>query len=435
MFRAAAALVLFALPVAAQQGGGQDRPPPTVTIQTLQPQSVTLTATLPGRVHPSAEAEVRPQVNGIVLERMFEEGSEVEAGQVLYRVDPATYEAGVAQARAAVRQAEAQLRAADREAGRITTLQERGISSAATGDDAIAARDSAAAALELANAQLQSAELELDRTDIVARLSGTIGFSQASEGALVTASQAAPLAVIRDIDPVYVDVTQSAADLLTWRRRRLEGGAGMATEVRLTLADGSVYEQTGELTAAEPHVNEMTGVVVLRLEFANPDGLLLPGMYVQVDMPTGTVDDVFLTPQEGVNRDRRGNPTALVVNADNVVEQRTLTVLQDRGADWIVQDGFDAGDRLIVMGGQNAAPGATVIPEEEGDAAPGDTPTAEDTPGDGAPEAEGARNATPAEPEPGATPRSSGATDTARAPPGAALADTPELASTAGEGE
>ncbi|WP_299837411.1 efflux RND transporter periplasmic adaptor subunit [uncultured Jannaschia sp.] len=433
---ATAVLVILALPVAAQEGGGQDRPPPSVTVRTLQPQTVTLTATLPGRVHPSAEAEVRPQVNGIVLERLFEEGSEVEAGQVLYRVDPATYEAGVAQARASVRQAEAQLRAADREAGRITTLQERGISSAATGDDAIAARDSASAALELANAQLQSSELELDRTEIRARLSGTIGFSEASEGALVTASQAAPLAVIRDIDPVYVDVTQSAAELLTWRRRRLEGDASMATEVRLTLADGSLYEHTGELTAAEPHVNETTGVVVLRLEFANPDGLLLPGMYVQVDMPTGTVDDVFLAPQEGVSRDRRGNPTALVVNADNVVEPRTLTVLQDRGSDWIVQAGFEAGDRLILMGGQNAAPGATVIPEEEDTAeAPGDAPADGAPPAGDGTETEGAQSQPPAEPVPDATPDTTGATDTARAPPGAAAAQTPELASTAGEGE
>ncbi|WP_299817615.1 efflux RND transporter periplasmic adaptor subunit [uncultured Jannaschia sp.] len=433
MFRSAvAALVLFVLPVAAQEEG-QDRPPPAVTVETLQPQSVTLTTTLPGRVHPSSEAEVRPQVNGIVIERLFEEGSEVETGQILYRVDPATYEAGVAQASASVRQAEAQLRAAEREAGRITTLQERGISSAAVGDDAVAARDSAAAALELANAQLESAELELDRTEVRARLSGTIGFSEASEGALVTASQATPLAVIRDIDPVHVDVTQSAAELLTWRRRRMEGGAGMATEVRLTLADGSLYEQTGELTAAEPHVNETTGVVVLRLEFANPDGLLLPGMYVQVDMPTGTVDDVFLAPQEGVSRDRRGNPTALVVNADGVVEQRALTILQDRGSDWIVQEGLEAGDRLIVAGGQNVAPGATVTPEErESIESPQETPAAATMPADDAP-TEGAKGPPPADAAPVPASEATGATDTARAPAGTAAAATPKFASTAGE--
>ncbi|PZX14326.1 membrane fusion protein (multidrug efflux system) [Palleronia aestuarii] len=363
---AALILLLAAAGSAAAQGQapGGEAPPTPVTVKTLAPESVTLTATLPGRVHPSAEAEVRPQVNGIVTERLFAEGSEVAAGDVLYRVDRATYEAAVSQAEATVRQAEAQLRAAEREAERITTLQERGISSASTEDSAVSTRDSAQASLELARAQLDAAQLELDRTDIRARLSGTIGFSQASAGALVSLNQAEPMAVIRDIDPVYVDVTQSAAELLEWRRRRMEGQATETGEVELILADGSTYEATGQLTAAEPHVDEQTGVVVLRMEFPNPDGLLLPGMYVQVEMPTGTIDDVYLAAQEGVTRDRRGNPVALVVNGDDVVEERALTVLQDRGGDWVVQDGFQPGDRLIVAGGQKVAPGATVAPEE-----------------------------------------------------------------------
>jgi membrane fusion protein (multidrug efflux system) len=351
----------FAVPALAQEG----RPPAAVTVQSLAPQSVVLSSTLPGRVRASAEAEVRPQVNGIITERLFTQGSKVKMGEVLYKIDPGSYKAAVSQAQASVRQAEALLKAAEREATRVSTLLERGISSAATTDNAISERDSAAASLELAKAQLESAQLELDRTEIRARLSGEIGFSQASKGALVTASQATPMAVIRNIDPVYVDVTQSAAEMIEWRRHQASSKSPPPREVRLTLADGSSYDHTGELTAAEPYVNEETGVVALRLEFANPDGLLLPGMYVQVEMPTGSMDGVYLVPQQGVSRDRRGNPTALVVNQDNVVEQRQLTVLQERGSDWIVSDGIKSGDRVILEGLQKVSPGATVTPEEK----------------------------------------------------------------------
>ncbi len=356
---------LFVTGLSAQDG----RPPAAVTVVTLQPQTVTLTAKLPGRVRAFAEAEVRPQVNGIITERLFDEGTDVTAGDVLYRVDRGTYEAALAQAQANVRQAEAQLAAAESEAQRVTTLQERGISSAATEDNAIAARDAAAASLALAEAQLDSAQLELDRTDIRARLSGKIGFSDVSAGALVSANQSNPLTVIRSIDQVYVDVTQSAAEVLAWRRRKISGQSIDAADVHLTLADGSTYEHDGALTAAEPYVSETTGVVLLRLKFDNPDGLLLPGMYVQVDMPTGQMDNLFLAPMEGIGRDRRGNPTALIVNADNVVEQRELTILQDLGSNWVVESGFKAGDRLIVSGLQKVAAGATVTPQEAADPA------------------------------------------------------------------
>ncbi len=367
----AAAVAAFVGLVAAVPAGAQDAPPPAVSVETVQPRSVTLTSVLPGRVRASAEAEVRPQVSGIVTERLFEEGGAVEAGEILYRIDPVSYEATVAQARAAVAQAEAELRAAEQEAERIQTLSARGISSSANEDEAVSSRDAAAAGLEAARAQLRTAEIEFDRTEVRARLSGRIGFSEASQGALVTASQATPLAIIRTLDPVYVDVTQSAADLLEWRRREGPAAAGHR-EVSLELADGSTYPARGRLSAAEPHVDEQTGVVLLRMSFPNPDGLLLPGMYVQVEMPTGTAEDVFLVPQEGVSRDRRGNPTALVVNGDNVVEQRDLTILKDRGSDWIVSEGLNPGDRVIVAGLQKVAPGATVVPEERGENADGD---------------------------------------------------------------
>ncbi|WP_281967023.1 efflux RND transporter periplasmic adaptor subunit [Roseovarius nanhaiticus] len=376
MCRLAAAFLalVVAAPALAQQG---ERPSPAVTVVTVRASDVGLTTTLPGRVVASAEAEVRPQVAGIITERLFDEGGRVEAGDVLYRIDPASYDAAVAQARAAVAQAQAQVKATEREAGRLETLSERNVVSEQALDSAIAARDGAIASLQVAEAQLQSAEIELDRTEIRARLSGEIGRSMVSPGALVTASQQSPLATVRNIDPVYVDVTQSASELLAFRRGN--GGARIDAdgpqEVELTLADGSVFDQTGMLTAAEPVVDPLTGVVVLRIEFANPEKLLLPGMYVQAEMPSGVAQGAILVPQEGVSRNRRGQPTALVVGADNVVEQRVLTVLQDRGQEWVVSDGLTDGDRVVVTGLQKATPGATVTPEER--AAPEAEPQAE----------------------------------------------------------
>ncbi|MWD28705.1 efflux RND transporter periplasmic adaptor subunit [Aquicoccus sp. SCR17] len=345
----------------AQQGG--ERPPAAVTVETLEPQSLTLTATLPGRVRASSEAEVRPQVNGIVTERLFREGSMVSEGDVLYRIDPTRYEAAVAQAQAQLTSAEAQLRAAERDFDRVSTLNERGVSTQQAMDTAASARDTASAQVDVAEAALRTARIELEHTDVRARLSGRIGLSEVSPGALVTASQAAPLATIRKLDTVHVDVTQSAAELLQWRRGAGHEGVQNA-EVALTLADGSTYDQTGAMTAAEPHVDEQTGVVVLRIEFPNPEMLLLPGMYVQVEMPTTRVENAFLVPQEAVTRDRRGNPQTMVVGAENKVEMRPLTVMQDRGSDWVVTEGLTSGDRVIVAGLQGAAPAAVVSPQE-----------------------------------------------------------------------
>jgi membrane fusion protein (multidrug efflux system) len=364
-----AALGLVALGVSGGMSGAalaqQQRPPQPVTVVTLSAQDVTLTSMLPGRVVASSLAEVRPQVSGILRERLFEEGADVTAGDPLYRIDPSTYQAQVAAAKAAVAQARANLVSAEKEAVRITTLVERQIVSQQDLDTAIAARDSAAAAVQVAEAQLQSTNIELDRSTVRAPLSGVVGRSLTTQGALVTAGQATPLAVIRDLDPVYVDVTQSAAELIRWRRGHTEADlAGADQTVVLNLADGARYEHTGTLTAAEPNVDEQTGVIVLRLKFANPERLLLPGMYVEVEFPLGLVRDVLLVPQDAVRRDRRGRPTALVVTKDNVVEERLLTVLRDRGANWIVSDGVVGGDRVIVEGVQKISVGATVAPEE-----------------------------------------------------------------------
>lgn len=351
----------------------QGEPPPTaVTVVTLHAQDVPLTTTLPGRVAASAEAEVRPQVNGIVTERLFEEGREVKVGDPLFRIDRTTYEAAVAQAEAAVAQARAQAENARREADRVGALRDRRVASESTTDSAIAARDAAEAAVKVAEAQLQTARIELERTTIRAELDGEIGLAQTSQGALVTASQPTPMAVIRTIDPVYVDVTQSAAQIIAFRRQmaQTDWNTRADQKVTLRLADGSDFDHEGAVAAAEPYVNETTGVVTLRLAFANPQRVLLPGMYVQAMVQQTIARDVILAPQEGVMRDRRGQPFAMVVNADNAVEQRQLTILQDIGNTWVVSEGLQEGDRLIVEGVQKIGTGMTVIPEERQASAP-----------------------------------------------------------------
>ncbi|MFT4015269.1 MAG: efflux RND transporter periplasmic adaptor subunit [Paracoccus sp. (in: a-proteobacteria)] len=370
--RSASTLVLAALaglaPLASHaQQGGQQMPPPAVTVVTLHAQDVALTTTLPGRVTASAEAEVRPQVNGIVTERLFGEGSHVKVGDPLFRIDKTTYEAAVAQAEAAVAQATAQADNARREAERVGALRDRRVASESSTDSAIAARDAAEAAVKVAEAQLQTARIELDRTTIRAELDGEIGLAQTSQGALVTASQATPLAVIRKLDPVHVDVTQSAAEVVRWRRQmalRQDQDEQPGQKVTLRLADGTEYGVTGTLTAAEPYVNETTGVITLRLAFPNPDRILLPGMYVQAVVQQTVAHGVILAPQEGIGRDRRGQPIALVANAQNQVESRELTILQDMGTDWVVSQGLKDGDRLIVEGIQRIGAGMPVQPEE-----------------------------------------------------------------------
>lgn len=355
-------VALMASAASAQQ---QERPPTPVTVVTVQAQTVTVTSTLPGRVVASGVAEVRPQVNGIIVERAFEEGSAVKEGDVLYRIDPATYKAQVVAAEAAVNQAQVSLDSANRDLKRIETLRKSNVASEQALDTSLTTRDTADAGLQVAKAQLLSANIDLDRATIRAQISGAIGLSLTTQGALVISGQTTPLAVIRKLDPVYVDVAQSAADLVRWKRKGPKAaGSNIDTKVMLTLADRTAYDHTGELTAAEPHVDEQTGVVTLRLTFPNPDEMLLPGMYVQVEMPQGVIENAVLVPQEGVSRDRRGNPTAMVIGADNIVEQRTLTIVSDRDSDWIVTEGLAAGDKVIVEGLQKIAVGAPVAPEE-----------------------------------------------------------------------
>ena len=369
---ALAAAVMISPAVSAQEQG--ERPPQPVTVVTLQSSDVTLTTKLPGRVQASGVAEVRPQVSGIINERLFEEGTTVNRGDPLYRIDPATYEAAKASAEAGLAQAQATLASAERELKRQQELRDRSVTSQQTLDDAMAARDVAEAAVKVAEAQVLTSDIDLERTTIRAPLSGVVGLSDATQGALVTASQATPLTTIRSIDTVNVDVTQSAAEMLRWRRSGQAAARESEAEVSLRLADGELYEHTGRLAAAEPHVNEQTGVVVLRLEFPNPDHFLLPGMYVQVELPQGSVYGAVLVPQAGVTRDRRGRPMSMVVNAENAIETRQLTIESDQGNQWVVSEGLQPGDRVVVAGLQKIAEGQTVAPEER--AAPADATAA-----------------------------------------------------------
>lgn len=372
--------VLAALPLAtslalAQDGPGEGAEAQTqavpVTIVTLEAKDVALTTRLPGRIVASGVAEVRPQVNGIIIERLFEEGAPVELGEALYRIDADSYEAAAEMAKAQIAEAEARLTAAEKSAARARELVGRRVASEQSLEEATAQHDAAAAALDVAKARLHSAQIDLNRTVIRAPLSGVIGRSLTTQGALVSASQPERLATIRALDPVLVDVTQSAAEIIEWRRKETAAElAALDPTVSLTLADGETYDHTGRLTAAEPHVDELTGVVTLRMEFPNPDHLLLPGMYAEVEMPQGVARDAILAPMEGVSRDRRGQPTALVANADDVVEMRELTVIGSRGSHWIVTGGLSEGDRLIVEGLQLIQPGVPVIAEERAASGP-----------------------------------------------------------------
>ncbi len=363
-------LVGLAAPAARAEGpkgpGGPAGPVP-VTVVKLSQQDFPIVSVLPGRVTAAEVAEVRPQVNGIIRERLFEEGADVEAGQPLYKIEDDMYLAGVAAARAAVAQAEATLRSAEKDAGRAEELFGNNTGSEQKLDAAVAARDSAAAALQMARAELKAAEIDLSRTTIRAPISGTAGFSLTTTGALVSAGQEMALTTIRGLDTVHVDVTQSATDLLKWRSRLgkdvLIRPAG---KVALILADGSRYPMTGRLAAAEPHVQPTTGMVTLRIHFPNPQRVLLPGMYVQVELPVSEAEDAVAVPQRAVIRDRHGVPSVWLVNAENRIESREVEIVKSDGDRWIVTKGLATGDRVVVSGFQKAAVGAPVIPEEAG---------------------------------------------------------------------
>ncbi|GIZ12270.1 efflux RND transporter periplasmic adaptor subunit [Pseudomonas sp. NCCP-436] len=343
---------------------------PQVGIVTLKAQPYTLTSEVPGRTSAYRIAEVRPQVNGIIQKRLFTEGSEVKAGQQLYQIDPSSYEAAFKSAQATQISAKAL-------ADRYKLL---------VADKAVSqqAYDEARAASLQAEAALEQARIDLRYTRVLAPIAGRIGRSAVTEGALVSNGQAAALATIQQLDPIYVDVTQSSKELLRLRRElaegRLQQAADGSARVTLKLEDGSLYEHPGTLEFSEVAVDEGTGSVTLRAVFPNPDHLLLPGMFVHAQLQSGVREQAILAPQQGVTRNPRGEPTALVVGADEKVELRVLKAERTAGNNWLILEGLNEGDRLITEGLQFIQPGIKVKAEPASNVnndttASGDKPT------------------------------------------------------------
>ncbi len=357
-------LALLALAACREAPPPPERPAPEVVTLTVGTEAVTLQAELPGRVAPQMAAEVRPQVGGILLERLFVEGERVRKGQILYRIDAAPFAAALERAEAALASSEAAARSAELLLDRYRRLlPERSISQQDF-DNAEVAHAQAQATIRERRAAANAARIDLQWTRVAAPIDGRTGRSLVSPGQLVSANQATPLTTISQLDPVYVDVTQSSAELLWMRRAALEGrierGEDATRKVSLVLEDGSAYPHPGRLRLAEVAVDATTGAVTLRAEFPNPDGLLLPGMYVRAVLDEGVHPAAVLVPQQALARNRQGRPVVSVVNADSKVEVREVVATRAIGARWLVEQGLSPGDRVIVEGGQNAPPGTTV---------------------------------------------------------------------------
>lgn len=360
---------------AAQAGPQQGQ----VTVVTLQPQTVTLTRELAGRANPSLIAEVRPQVSGIVQRRLYTEGGLVRAGQPLYQLDDATYRADAGSASAALARAEATLATARLNARRSSELAAIDAVSKQDNDNAQAALRQAQADVQAARAGVSGSSVTLGRARITAPISGRIGRSSVTQGALVTANQAAPLATVQQLDPMYVDLNQSAAEWLELRRAIADGNlqATDSLPVTILLEDGSRYGFDGRMQFAEVSVDPTTGSYAVRVEVPNPQQLLLPGMYVRAVVSMGERQNAILAPQQGIARDAKGDTTAMVVDAEGKVAVRPVVVSQAVGDAWLVESGLQAGDKLIVEGLQKVQPGMPVNATERGAApAPAATPAA-----------------------------------------------------------
>jgi membrane fusion protein (multidrug efflux system) len=354
-------VALCVLLAACGQQKAPKRGPVEVGVVTLTAQNVTVSTELPGRTASTMMSEVRPQVAGVIQKRLFTEGSYVQAGQPLYQIDPQLYRASRDEAQATLAAAQATAAAAQAKANRYRTLGQSEAVSAQDRDDVIATARQASAAVEQARATLQTTGINLNFTQVRAPISGRIGRSAFTPGALVTASQTTALATIQQLDPIFVDITQSSAKLLQLRRALATGKQLPASAtIRLKLDDGTDYPQEGRIEFAEPIVDPNSGTVTLRARFPNPDGLLLPGMFVRAVAPQSVVPGAILAPQQGISRDAKGNATALVVNAKNKVERRTVTAAQAIGDKWLITSGLKAGDRLIVEGTDKVQPDDSV---------------------------------------------------------------------------
>lgn len=359
----AALLVLAACKPDDKKSEPDSRAVPQAGFVVLKARSLPLTVELPGRTAAFETSEVRPQVSGILKERLFSEGALVRAGQTLYRIDPRLYEAAVTQARADLASTVALHEAARTRAQRFAELAQAGVVSRQDLLDVQASAASAGAAADRGRATLATAQISLEFTRVSAPISGRIGRSIVTTGALVTAAQAAPLTTIQRLDPIFVDIQQSSAALLALRRDLAAGGDPPASaEVRLVLEDGTGYPHTGVLQFAEPMVDMSTGTVTLRARFPNTEGLLLPGMYVRAQFSPTQRRDAILAPQQGISRDAKGNATALVVGPDSLAQLRTVTTERTVGDQWLIGKGLRSGDRLIVEGLGRIKPGQKIRP-------------------------------------------------------------------------
>lgn len=362
--------VATAMLLAACSGGGETEKkgrgpggPAQVGYVVVQAADVPMTAELAGRVTAFQTSEVRPQVAGIVQKRLFREGSIVRAGQTLYQIDPSVYQAQAAQASANLQSARASAEAARVRAERYRPLAEMEAVSKQDYTDAAAQARQAQAAVAQNSAQLQSARINLRFTRVPAPITGRIGRSLVTEGALVTGNQADPLAVIQRLDPIFVDIQQSSAEMLALRKAMARGGLAPASaQVHLKLEDGSDYGYAGTVEFAEVMVNANTGTVTLRARFPNPEGLLLPGMFARAIFDQAINTQAILVPQAGVSRDPRGNATVFVVGPGNRAVARTVVAERTLGANWVVTQGLAPGDKVIVQGTANLRPDAEIRP-------------------------------------------------------------------------
>ncbi|MES1973509.1 MAG: efflux RND transporter periplasmic adaptor subunit [Pseudomonadota bacterium] len=348
-----------------QSQGGRRGPsgPPEVGYIIVQPTSVPIMTELGARTTAYQSSEVRPQVSGIIRRRFFTEGSLVRQGQTLYQIDPSVYIAAANQARANLASAAANAEATRVKADRYKPLADMEAVAKQDYTDAAAQARQAEAAVAQSRAALDSARINLRFTNVPAPISGRIGRSLFTEGALVTASQTDPLATIQRLDPMFVDIQQSSADLLKLRRALASGGQSPASaDVRLKLEDGSDYGYVGKVEFSEVMVNEATGTVTLRASFPNPQGLLLPGMFVRASFAQSIDNGAFLIPQPAVARDPKGNATVYVVGPGNKAIQRKVTATAAIGANWVVTSGLDRGDKVIVQGVGKTKPNQPVKP-------------------------------------------------------------------------
>ena len=335
---------------------------PAVSVVTLTAGPLTLTRELPGRTRPYLVAEVRPQVTGIIRERLFTEGARVERGDALYQLDDATYRAAYNSADASLARAKASAEVARLNAERAEELIKTNAISKQEHQNLLAALSVAEADVNVAKAQLASATVRLKYARITAPISGLIGKSNVTPGALVTADQATMLTRVQQLDPMYVDLTQSASEILQLRRELSSSALKKAEKipVRILLEDGTSYEQEGELLFSDVAVDPMTGSVALSVLVPNPDHALLPGMYVRAVVSLAVLDDAVLVPQVAVGRDAKGRASVMLVTPDDTVEQRNTEVSETIGDKWLVESGLVAGDRVVVEGLQKIQPGGKV---------------------------------------------------------------------------